>query len=88
MLLVLVLAQDLEALLRQLDEGFSRTLLSLIDEKGMTDVQTYKRANLDRRLFSKLRKDDGYNPSKPTVLALAIALELPLEETEELLGTA
>lgn len=78
----------LDALMEKLDEPFSEALLKLIDAKGKTDVEVYKRANLDRKLFSKIRTGKGYTPKKPTILALAIALELSLPEVEALLGRA
>ena len=81
-------AQGLDDLMENLDEPFSETLLKLIDKKGKTDVEVYKRANMDRKLFSKIRSVKGYTPKKPTILALAIALELSLAETDDLLERA
>ena len=79
---------SLEDALSQLDEGFSETLLRRIDEKGISDVECYKRANISRKHFSKIRNDKNYRPGKRTAVALCIALEMNLKETNDLLSRA
>ena len=81
-------AASLEELLQKTDAGFSETLLKLIDRTGKKDAEIYKRANIDRKLFSKIRGNPSYKPSKPTALAFAIALELDLNETRDFIARA
>lgn len=78
---------SLEEVLRSMDKGFAETLFDYIDAKGMTDVDCYKRANIDRKTFSKIKCSKTYKPSKATVLSFAIALRLTLDETNHLLNT-
>lgn len=80
--------RELDDLLSNLDASFSETLLVLIDERGMTDAEVYHRANLSRQLFSKIRSNRAYRPTKPTAVALAVALELDPRQTQDLLGRA
>lgn len=79
---------NLDGMLNNLDKGFSETLLYLIDRTGKKDSEIYKKANVDRKLFSKIRNNADYRPSKTTALAFAIALELSMDETDDLLARA
>ena len=81
-------ASGLDEALAHLDAGFSETLLKLIDRSGKKDAEVYKKANIDRKLFSKIRNNPDYKPSKPTAVAFAIALELSLPETRDLIARA
>ena len=81
-------ADSLSDLLSDMDAGFSETLLKLIDRTGKRDSEIYKKANVDRKLFSKIRNNPDYKPSKVTALAFAIALELDLEETRDFIARA
>lgn len=80
--------RNIDNLMEQLEETFSQRLLRMIDERGMTDSEVYTRAYVDRRHFSKIRKDINYVPNKKTVLAFTIALELSLDEAKDLLASA
>ena len=80
--------RSLEDLLNEVDDTFSEALLRLIDAKGKTDPEVYKKANVDRKLFSKIRNNPAYKPSKSTALAFAVALELNLDETKDFIGRA
>ena len=81
-------SRSLEDLVTEIESSFAETLFKYINDKGLTDPEVYKRANLDRKLFSKIRKNKNYKPSKNTALALAVALELNLDETKDFIGKA
>ena len=81
-------SDDWGQLLKDLDAGFSETLLQLIDRTGKKDSEIYKKANVDRKLFSKIRNNMDYRPSKTTALAFAFALELDVDETKDFIGRA
>lgn len=83
-----VVGGSLDNMLDELDASFSETLLKLIDRTGKKDSEIYKKANVDRKLFSKIRNNPDYKPSKTTAIAFAIALELDLEETKDFISRA
>ena len=79
--------QSLSDFLNEQDRSFREMLFDLIDESGMTDVECYRKANVDKRTFSKIKSNKDYRPSKHTIIAFAISLRLDLETTQELLAT-
>lgn len=83
-----IVGDSLDDFIINLDKGFTDTLLDYIDAKGVTDVEAYKRSNIDRKLFSKIKCTKNYTPSKITAVSFAIGLRLSLAETNHLLGTA
>lgn len=83
-----IVGGSLDDMLDELDAGFSETLLKLIDRTGKKDSEIYKKANVDRKLFSKIRNNPDCKPSKTTAIAFAIALELDLEETKDFIARA
>lgn len=80
--------QEIDKILENKEESFSVMLLRLIDEKGLKDSEVYKNANIDRRLFSKIRGDEDYVPSKKTAISFCLALQLSLNEAKKLLATS
>ena len=82
------MAASLPDYLKQADAGFTETLLKLIDKTGRKDSEIYKKANLSKQHFSKIRNNPNYKPTKQTAIALALALELDLEGTKDLIGRA
>ena len=80
--------KSLREYMKQMDRSFQEMLFDLIDESGMTDVECYKKANVDKRTFSKIKGNKDYKPSKQTVIAFAISLQLDMDTTQDLLATA
>ena len=85
---VMVSNRKIDDLMSQMDETFSQRLIRMIKEREMSESEAYKKAYVDRRHFSKIKKDEYYLPTKKTVLAFSIALELSLDETKDLLRSA
>lgn len=80
--------KSLREYVKNMDRSFQEMLFDLIDESGMSDVECYKKANVDKRVFSKIKSNKAYRPSKQTAIAFAISLQLDLDTTQELLATA
>lgn len=80
--------QSLHDYMKQMDKSFAQMLFDLIDESGMTDVECYKKANVDKRTFSKIKSNKDYKPSKQTAVAFAISLRLDMDRAQKLLATA
>ena len=80
--------KKLDFIFKVLDDSFSERLFKLIDQRGLSDAEVYKRARIDRRLFSKIRSNRKYMPSKHTIFALIIALKLNMDEADDLLKRA
>lgn len=84
-----VAEESLKEYLKSMDKSFAYKLFDWIDKRGMTDVECYKKANVDKKTFSKIKcNPKTYKPSKQTAVAFAIALKLNLEETQDLLASA
>jgi hypothetical protein len=81
-------AMSLEDMLGQTDAGFTETLLNLIDKTGKKDSEIYKKANISKQHFSKIRNNPHYQPTKATAIAFALALELDIDQTNDLIGRA
>ena len=81
-------AMSLAERVSHISDTWQELLLNLIDEKGYTDTEVYKKANIDRKLFSKIRSNPAYQPRKITAVAFALALELNLDETRDFIARA
>lgn len=84
----LIRLNSLDELMGRMEDPFAQQLFRMIDERNLTDVEVYKGAMIDRKLFSKIRKGNGYTPRKDTILALALSMKLNLDETQDLLRSA
>ena len=80
--------RSLEDVVRNISDTWQESLFRIIDEKGLADTDVYKKAGIDRKLFSKIRSNKDYKPKKDTAVVLALALELNLDETRDILGRA